>query len=90
MQRIISHLALVHLSMAFSDLVEAHSISYVLQRCVGFMMAKMVLRELMEPSTFAKFKSFLTKVFKTLCLVFLLYHIHMMQGNMGLGHISRN
>ncbi|GJM93691.1 hypothetical protein PR202_ga10273 [Eleusine coracana subsp. coracana] len=31
-------------------------------RCVGFIMAKMVLRELMDPSTFFKFKSFLTKV----------------------------
>eukprot|EP01018_Ginkgo_biloba_P023032 Gb_17934 [translate_table: standard] len=29
-------------------------------RCVGFMMAKMVLRELMDPSIFMKFKSFLT------------------------------
>jgi hypothetical protein len=31
-------------------------------RCVGFIMAKMVLRELMDSSTFFKFKSFLTKV----------------------------
>ncbi|ONM39683.1 putative plastid-lipid-associated protein 14 chloroplastic [Zea mays] len=31
-------------------------------RCVGFIMAKMVLRELMDPSTFFKFKSFLTKM----------------------------
>jgi hypothetical protein len=31
-------------------------------RCVGFIMAKMVLRELMDSSTFLKFKSFLTKV----------------------------
>jgi len=30
-------------------------------RCVGFIMAKMVLRELMDSSTFFKFKSFLTK-----------------------------
>uniref|UniRef100_A0A0E0JLX1 Protein kinase domain-containing protein n=1 Tax=Oryza punctata TaxID=4537 RepID=A0A0E0JLX1_ORYPU len=30
-------------------------------RCVGFIMAKMVLRELMDSSTFLKFKSFLTK-----------------------------
>ncbi|KAH9315341.1 hypothetical protein KI387_023968, partial [Taxus chinensis] len=29
-------------------------------RCVGFMMAKMVLQELMDPSIFMKFKSFLT------------------------------
>lgn len=32
-------------------------------RCVGFMMAKMVLRELMDPLIFNKFKSFLTKVY---------------------------
>uniref|UniRef100_M8C444 Protein kinase domain-containing protein n=1 Tax=Aegilops tauschii TaxID=37682 RepID=M8C444_AEGTA len=31
-------------------------------RCVGFIMAKMVLRELMDSSTFQKFKSFLNKV----------------------------
>ncbi|KAM7267507.1 hypothetical protein ACFE04_009673 [Oxalis oulophora] len=37
-------------------------------RCVGFMMAKMVLRELMEPSIFAKFKSFLTKGNDPSCL----------------------
>ncbi|KAL9225394.1 hypothetical protein vseg_001326 [Gypsophila vaccaria] len=30
-------------------------------RCVGFILAKMVLRELMDPSMFAKFKSFLKK-----------------------------
>ncbi|KAL9374751.1 hypothetical protein Peur_031630 [Populus x canadensis] len=30
-------------------------------RCVGFMMAKMVLRELMDPLIFLKFKSFLMK-----------------------------
>lgn len=32
------------------------------QRCVGFMMAKMVLQELMDPLIFAKLKSFLAKV----------------------------
>nr|XP_034925584.1 LOW QUALITY PROTEIN: probable plastid-lipid-associated protein 14, chloroplastic [Populus alba] len=31
-------------------------------RCVGFMMAKMVVRELMDPLIFMKFKSFLVKV----------------------------
>ncbi|KAH0464494.1 hypothetical protein IEQ34_007280 [Dendrobium chrysotoxum] len=31
-------------------------------RCVGFMMAKMVLKELMDPSTFTKFKLFLNKM----------------------------
>lgn len=35
---------------------------FVVARCVGFMLAKMVLRELMDPTVFAKFKSFLTKV----------------------------
>ncbi|OEL28407.1 putative plastid-lipid-associated protein 14, chloroplastic [Dichanthelium oligosanthes] len=37
-------------------------------RCVGFIMAKMVLRELMDPSTFFKFKSFLTKGNDPSCL----------------------
>ncbi|KAK3161452.1 hypothetical protein QOZ80_1BG0077260 [Eleusine coracana subsp. coracana] len=37
-------------------------------RCVGFIMAKMVLRELMDPSTFLKFKSFLTKGNDPSCL----------------------
>ncbi|XP_016564415.2 probable plastid-lipid-associated protein 14, chloroplastic isoform X2 [Capsicum annuum] len=31
-------------------------------RCVGFIMAKMVLRELMDPKIFANFKAFLTKI----------------------------
>ncbi|PKU68110.1 hypothetical protein MA16_Dca023654 [Dendrobium catenatum] len=33
----------------------------ILYKCVGFMMAKMVLKELMDPSTFTKFKLFLNK-----------------------------
>lgn len=37
-------------------------------RCVGFMMAKMLLRELMDPATFTKFKSFLTKGNNPACL----------------------
>ncbi|WVZ69428.1 hypothetical protein U9M48_018216 [Paspalum notatum var. saurae] len=37
-------------------------------RCVGFIMAKMVLRELMDSSTFFKFKSFLTKGNDPSCL----------------------
>ncbi|OWM79635.1 hypothetical protein CDL15_Pgr023047 [Punica granatum] len=37
-------------------------------RCVGFIMAKMVLRELMDPSIFTKFKSFLTKGNDPSCL----------------------
>ncbi|KAL0304399.1 UNVERIFIED_CONTAM: putative plastid-lipid-associated protein 14, chloroplastic [Sesamum radiatum] len=31
-------------------------------RCVGFIMAKMVLRDLMDPTIFAKFKAFLSKI----------------------------
>ncbi|GFP81096.1 probable plastid-lipid-associated protein 14 chloroplastic [Phtheirospermum japonicum] len=31
-------------------------------RCVGFIMAKMVLRDLMDPLIFAKFKAFLSKI----------------------------
>ncbi|KAL5719186.1 putative plastid-lipid-associated protein 14 [Ranunculus cassubicifolius] len=37
-------------------------------RCVGFMMAKMVLRELMDPLIFRKFKTFLTKGNDPSCL----------------------
>ncbi|KAB1205034.1 putative plastid-lipid-associated protein 14, chloroplastic [Morella rubra] len=37
-------------------------------RCVGFMMAKMVLRELMDPLIFAKFKLFLMKGKDPSCL----------------------
>ena len=39
-----------------------NSVSSMLKRCVGFMMANMVLRELMDPLIFLKFKSFLMKV----------------------------
>lgn len=45
------------------DIFYAYSVSCMLERCVGFMMAKMVLRELMDPVIFTKFKSFLKKVF---------------------------
>lgn len=38
------------------------SIFNLLPRCVGFIMAKLVLRELMDASVFLKFKSFLNKV----------------------------
>ncbi|CAI0546751.1 unnamed protein product, partial [Linum tenue] len=34
-------------------------------RCLGFMMAKMVLRELMDPLIFSKFKTFLVKLSRT-------------------------
>lgn len=37
-------------------------------RCVGFMMAKMLLRELMDSTTFTKFKSFLKKGNNPACL----------------------
>ncbi|KAK0597130.1 hypothetical protein LWI29_022068 [Acer saccharum] len=37
-------------------------------RCVGFMMAKMVLRELMDPLIFMKFKTFFTKGNDPTCL----------------------
>ncbi|KAI4384842.1 hypothetical protein MLD38_002943 [Melastoma candidum] len=37
-------------------------------RCVGFIMAKMVLRELMDPLVFSRFKSFFTKGNDPACL----------------------
>ncbi|EHA8590618.1 putative plastid-lipid-associated protein 14, chloroplastic [Cocos nucifera] len=39
-----------------------NSIFNLLPRCVGFIMAKLVLRELMDASVFRKFKSFLNKM----------------------------
>ncbi|KAJ6868107.1 hypothetical protein NC651_033221 [Populus alba x Populus x berolinensis] len=45
-----------------------NSVSSLLKRCVGFMMAKMVLRELMDPLIFIKFKSFLMKGNDPSCL----------------------
>ncbi|GKV25627.1 hypothetical protein SLEP1_g35030 [Rubroshorea leprosula] len=62
-------------------------------RCVGFMMAKMVLRELMEPSTFAKFKSFLTKGNDPSCLREFLLQImnkNSPSGNLGFQILDRN
>ncbi|KAL7003600.1 putative plastid-lipid-associated protein 14, chloroplastic [Sarracenia purpurea var. burkii] len=62
-------------------------------RCVGFMMAKMVLQELMEPSTFAKFKSFLTKGNDPACLrEFLIQTLsrNSSYGNAGLQILDRN
>ncbi|GLU12012.1 hypothetical protein SLE2022_287210 [Rubroshorea leprosula] len=62
-------------------------------RCVGFMMAKMVLRELMEPSTFAKFKSFLTKGNDPSCLREFLLQImnkNSPSGNLGFQMLDRN
>uniref|UniRef100_A0A5B7BKQ6 Protein kinase domain-containing protein n=1 Tax=Davidia involucrata TaxID=16924 RepID=A0A5B7BKQ6_DAVIN len=62
-------------------------------RCVGFMMAKMVLRELMDPLIFAKFKSFLTKGNDSSCLrEFLLqtFSRSSSSGNFGLQILDRN
>lgn len=44
-------------------------------RCVGFIMAKMVLRDLMDPTIFAKFKAFLSKGNDPSCLREFLMHI---------------
>lgn len=62
-------------------------------RCVGFMMAKMILRELMEPSVFAKFKSFLTKGNDPACLREFLLPVlsrDSPSGNAGLQMLDRN
>ncbi|KAK9293233.1 hypothetical protein L1049_021223 [Liquidambar formosana] len=62
-------------------------------RCVGFMMAKMVLRELMDPLIFAKFKSFLTKGNDPSCLREFLLQIlsrNSASGNAGLQILDRN
>lgn len=62
-------------------------------RCVGFMMAKMVLRELMDPSIFMKFKSFLTKGNYPSCLREFLFPIlsrNSPSGNVGLQILDRN
>lgn len=52
----------VNTASLLEDLLKVYSVSYMSKRCVGFMMAKMVLRELMDPFIFANFKSFLMKV----------------------------
>ncbi|KAL3653620.1 putative plastid-lipid-associated protein 14, chloroplastic [Castilleja foliolosa] len=44
-------------------------------RCVGFIMAKMVLRDLMDPLIFTKFKAFLSKGNDPSCLREFLMHI---------------
>ncbi|KAF6140835.1 hypothetical protein GIB67_042248 [Kingdonia uniflora] len=62
-------------------------------RCVGFMMAKMVLRELMDPLIFMKFKAFLNKGNDPSCLrEFLLPIIctNSPSGNAGLQILDRN
>lgn len=61
-------------------------------RCVGFIMAKMVLRELMDSSTFLKFKSFLTKGNDPSCLREFLLPIlchNSPSGNIGLQMLDR-
>lgn len=62
-------------------------------RCLGFMMAKMVMQELMDPVIFTKFKSFLTKGNDPSCLrEFLLQILHRnsSSGNAGLQILDRN
>uniref|UniRef100_A0A2P2L674 Putative plastid-lipid-associated protein 14ic n=1 Tax=Rhizophora mucronata TaxID=61149 RepID=A0A2P2L674_RHIMU len=62
-------------------------------RCVGFMMAKMVLREFMDPLIFLKFKSFLMKGNDPSCLrEFLLPMLSKNSpcGNIGLQILDRN
>ncbi|XP_034925583.1 probable plastid-lipid-associated protein 14, chloroplastic isoform X1 [Populus alba] len=62
-------------------------------RCVGFMMAKMVVRELMDPLIFLKFKSFLMKGNDPSCLREFLLQIlsrNSPSGNVGLQILDRN
>ncbi|KAI3888459.1 hypothetical protein MKX03_015089 [Papaver bracteatum] len=62
-------------------------------RCVGFMMAKIVLRELMDPIVFMTFKSFLTKENQPSCLREFLLPIlckNSPSGNAGLQLLDRN
>ncbi|CAL1409684.1 unnamed protein product [Linum trigynum] len=62
-------------------------------RCLGFMMAKMVLRELMDPLIFSKFKTFLVKGHDPSCLrEFLLQTLNRSSssGNVGLQMLDRN
>ncbi|TYG42883.1 hypothetical protein ES288_D12G292500v1 [Gossypium darwinii] len=62
-------------------------------RCVGFMMAKMVLRELMDPVIFTKFKTFLMKGNDPSCLREFLLPIltrNSATGNIGLQILDRN
>lgn len=62
-------------------------------RCVGFIMAKMVLKELMDSSTFLKFKSFLNKGNDPSCLREFLVPIlsqNSPTGNIGLQMLDRH
>ncbi|OAY82757.1 putative plastid-lipid-associated protein 14, chloroplastic [Ananas comosus] len=62
-------------------------------RCVGFIMAKLILKELMNPSIFLKFQSFLTKGNDPSCLREFLLPIlcrNSPSGNAGLQMLDRN
>lgn len=62
-------------------------------RCVGFIMAKMVLRELMDPSIFARFKSFFSKGNHPSCLrefMLPILYKNSPSGNIGLQILDRN
>ncbi|XP_022140871.1 probable plastid-lipid-associated protein 14, chloroplastic [Momordica charantia] len=62
-------------------------------RCVGFMMAKMVLQELMDPLIFTKFKSFFSKGQDSSCLREYLLQVlqhRLSSGNVGLQILDRN
>ncbi|KAK4741773.1 hypothetical protein SAY87_025361 [Trapa incisa] len=62
-------------------------------RCVGFIMAKMVLRDLMDPLVFTNFKSFLTKGNDPSCLrEYLLQSLdrNSSSGNSGIQILDRN
>lgn len=62
-------------------------------RCVGFIMAKMVLRELMDPLNFAKFKAFFTKANNPSCLREFMLHAFSRDsspGNFGIQILDRN
>ncbi|XP_076904916.1 putative plastid-lipid-associated protein 14, chloroplastic [Bidens hawaiensis] len=62
-------------------------------RCLGFIMVKMILRELMDPIIFTKFKAFLNKGNDPSCLrEFLLrtFNRNSSHGNIGLQMLDRN
>ncbi|KAJ0525317.1 putative non-specific serine/threonine protein kinase [Helianthus annuus] len=62
-------------------------------RCLGFIMVKMILRELMDPLIFTKFKAFLNKGNDPSCLrEFLLrtFNMNSSHGNVGLQMLDRN
>ncbi|XP_071709976.1 probable plastid-lipid-associated protein 14, chloroplastic [Rutidosis leptorrhynchoides] len=62
-------------------------------RCLGFIMVKMVLRELMDPIIFAKFKAFLNKGNDPSCLrefILRTFNSNSSHGNVGLQILDRN